>query len=80
MPASNNVTLWLRVGGLKDDRDSIDNGQKDNDDKNNGDTNNQSTSQGCLLVLHRPARTHSIDLKIITPTIATISVLTMIVD
>eukprot|EP00957_Ditylum_brightwellii_P065020 4932335-Ditylum_brightwellii.AAC.1 len=36
----------LRGVGLKDDRDSIDNGQKENDDKINSDTNNQSPSQG----------------------------------
>ena len=40
MPVSNNVILWLRGGGLKDDCDSIDNSQNDNDEKNNGDTNN----------------------------------------
>eukprot|EP00957_Ditylum_brightwellii_P126917 9675414-Ditylum_brightwellii.AAC.1 len=32
---TNDVTGHLRGGGLKDDRDYIDNGQKDNDDKNN---------------------------------------------
>eukprot|EP00957_Ditylum_brightwellii_P091884 6996070-Ditylum_brightwellii.AAC.1 len=32
MPVSNNVTLWLRGAGLKDDHGSIDNGQKDNDE------------------------------------------------
>eukprot|EP00957_Ditylum_brightwellii_P055647 4216331-Ditylum_brightwellii.AAC.1 len=60
MPVSKNVILWLRGGGLKDDKDCIDNGQKDNNDKNNGDNtkdgdnkNNQSPSQGCLLVLHQ---------------------------
>eukprot|EP00957_Ditylum_brightwellii_P097219 7404566-Ditylum_brightwellii.AAC.1 len=36
----------FRVGGLKDDRESIDNGQMDNDDKNNGDKNNQNPSKG----------------------------------
>eukprot|EP00957_Ditylum_brightwellii_P134736 10272143-Ditylum_brightwellii.AAC.1 len=45
MPVSNNVVLWLRGGGLKDDCNSIDNGQKDNDEKNYADANNQSTSQ-----------------------------------
>eukprot|EP00957_Ditylum_brightwellii_P056996 4319415-Ditylum_brightwellii.AAC.1 len=33
MPVSKNVILWLRGGGLKDDSDSSDNGQKDNDKK-----------------------------------------------
>eukprot|EP00957_Ditylum_brightwellii_P034016 2576165-Ditylum_brightwellii.AAC.1 len=28
MPVSKNATLWLRGGGLKDDSNSIDNGQK----------------------------------------------------
>eukprot|EP00957_Ditylum_brightwellii_P000959 76883-Ditylum_brightwellii.AAC.1 len=52
MPVSKIVTLWLRGGGLKDDKGYIDNGQKDNDDKNNDDTNdgdnnnNQNPSQG----------------------------------
>eukprot|EP00957_Ditylum_brightwellii_P060698 4608301-Ditylum_brightwellii.AAC.1 len=40
MPFSKNVIIRLRVGGLKDDRNSINDGQKGNDDKNNGDTNN----------------------------------------
>eukprot|EP00957_Ditylum_brightwellii_P108689 8290473-Ditylum_brightwellii.AAC.1 len=34
----------------------------------------------CLSVLQWPARTHPIDLKIITPTIITVSVLTIIAD
>eukprot|EP00957_Ditylum_brightwellii_P179976 13709235-Ditylum_brightwellii.AAC.1 len=46
MPVSKNVILWLRGGCMKNNSDSIDNGQKDNDEKDNGDTNNQSPSQG----------------------------------
>eukprot|EP00957_Ditylum_brightwellii_P097081 7393154-Ditylum_brightwellii.AAC.1 len=34
----------------------------------------------CLSVLQQPARTHPVELKIITPTIVTISVLTIRVD
>eukprot|EP00957_Ditylum_brightwellii_P002340 179671-Ditylum_brightwellii.AAC.1 len=34
----------------------------------------------CLSVLQQPTRTHPIDLKIITTTIVTISVLTILVD
>eukprot|EP00957_Ditylum_brightwellii_P022769 1717580-Ditylum_brightwellii.AAC.1 len=52
-PVSKKLILWLRGGGLKDDKDCIDNGKKDNDVKNNGDdikygdnSNNQSPSQG----------------------------------
>eukprot|EP00957_Ditylum_brightwellii_P057769 4380628-Ditylum_brightwellii.AAC.1 len=53
MPVSKILTLLLRGGGLNNDKECIDNGQKDNDDKNNGDdtkdgdnNNNQCPSQG----------------------------------
>eukprot|EP00957_Ditylum_brightwellii_P063642 4830718-Ditylum_brightwellii.AAC.1 len=36
MPVSKNSILWLRGGGLKDDKDFIDNDQKDNAGNNNG--------------------------------------------
>eukprot|EP00957_Ditylum_brightwellii_P107224 8181946-Ditylum_brightwellii.AAC.1 len=46
MPVSKRLILWLKGGGLKDDRKSTYNDQKDNDDKNNGEIHNQSTNQG----------------------------------
>jgi hypothetical protein len=80
MPISNNVILWLRGGGLKDDRGSIDNGQKDNDEKIMETQTIKVLVRGCLLVLQQLARTHPIDLKIIPPTIVIIFILTIIVD
>eukprot|EP00957_Ditylum_brightwellii_P120654 9203478-Ditylum_brightwellii.AAC.1 len=80
MLVSNNVILWLRVGGLKDGRDSIVNDQKDDDEKIIITQTSKVLVRGCLLVLQRPARTHLVHLKIITPTVVTISILTIIVD
>eukprot|EP00957_Ditylum_brightwellii_P163832 12472190-Ditylum_brightwellii.AAC.1 len=53
MPVSKNVFLWLRGGGLKDDRDSIDNDQKDNDDKIMGPQTIKVLVRECLLVLQQ---------------------------
>eukprot|EP00957_Ditylum_brightwellii_P188396 14342241-Ditylum_brightwellii.AAC.1 len=46
MLVSKHLILWLRGGGLKDDRKSYENDQKDNDDKKNGEMNNQRVSKG----------------------------------
>eukprot|EP00957_Ditylum_brightwellii_P103211 7866726-Ditylum_brightwellii.AAC.1 len=80
MPVSNNVILWLRGGGLKDDRDSIDNGQKDDDGKIMETQTVKLLVTVCVSVLLQPTRTHPVDLKIITPTFVTISVLSILVD
>ena len=74
MPVSKNVILWLKGGGLKDDRDPTDNGPKDNDEKV------MHTQTIKVLVLQRPVKTHPVHNKIILPTIVINFILTMIVD
>eukprot|EP00957_Ditylum_brightwellii_P142650 10868640-Ditylum_brightwellii.AAC.1 len=66
---SHKQETMLRGGGLKDDRGSIDNGQKDNVEKIMETQTIKVLVRGCLIVLQWPAKTHPIDLKIIPPTI-----------
>eukprot|EP00957_Ditylum_brightwellii_P021943 1654852-Ditylum_brightwellii.AAC.1 len=69
MPVSKNAILQLRGSGLRDDSDSIDNGQKDHDEKIIETQTIKVLVMECLSVLQQPARTHPIDFKIIPPTI-----------
>eukprot|EP00957_Ditylum_brightwellii_P002564 196782-Ditylum_brightwellii.AAC.1 len=80
MLVSKKLFLWLRVCGLKDDRESIDNSQKDNENKSNGDKNNGSPSQGGSFSSTMGSQKNPIYLTIITVTIVMISVLTIVMD